>query len=48
MIGIPIAVLLAALVYAVSLMLGLPQIVGIIAAILVLIGGVPTFNGYGR
>jgi hypothetical protein len=48
-IGILIAVLLAALVYALCLMLGLPAIVGIIAAILVLISGVGTGGyGYGR
>ena len=48
-IGILIAVLLAALVYALCLMLGLPAIVGIIAAILVLVSGVGTGGyGYGR
>jgi hypothetical protein len=46
MIGILIAVLIAALVYWLCLALGLPAIVGIIAAILVLIGGVGT-GGYG-
>ena len=46
MIGILIAVLLAALVYGLCSLLGLPQIVGIVAAILVLLGGVPT-GGYG-
>jgi hypothetical protein len=45
-IGILIAVLVAALVYAVCLALGLPAIVGIVAAILVLLAGVPT-HGYG-
>lgn len=39
MIGILIAVLLAALVYWVCVMLGLPVIVAVIAAILVLLGG---------
>jgi hypothetical protein len=45
-IGILLAVLFAALVYALCLALGLPSIVGIIAAILVLLAGVPT-GGYG-
>ena len=48
-IGILIAVLLAALVYALCLMLGLPAIVGIIAAVLVLVSGIGTGGyGYGR
>jgi hypothetical protein len=46
MIGILIAVLIAALVYWLCLALGLPAIVGIVAAVLVLIGGVGT-GGYG-
>ena len=46
MIGILIAVLLAALVYWLCLTLGLPAMVGIVAAILVLIAGVGT-GGYG-
>jgi hypothetical protein len=46
MIGILIAVLLAALVYFLCLALGLPAIVGIVAAILVLLAGIPT-GGYG-
>ena len=46
MIGILIAVLLAALVYWLCLALGLPAIVGIVAAILVLVAGVGT-GGYG-
>jgi hypothetical protein len=46
MIGILIAVLLAALVYWLCLVLGLPAIVGIVAAILVLLAGVGT-GGYG-
>ena len=41
-IGIVIAILVAALVYWLCLVLGLPSIVGIIAAILVLLGGVGT------
>jgi uncharacterized membrane protein YgaE (UPF0421/DUF939 family) len=45
-IGILIAVLFAALVYAICVALGLPAIVGIIAAVLVLLAGVPT-GGYG-
>ena len=45
MIGIVIAILVAALVYWLCLVLGLPSIVGIIAAILVLLGGVG--SGYG-
>jgi hypothetical protein len=45
MIGILIAVLIAALVYWLCLALGLPAIIGIVAAILVLLGGVGT--GYG-
>jgi hypothetical protein len=46
MIGILIAVLLAALVYFLCVALGLPAIVAIVAAILVLIAGIPT-GGYG-
>jgi hypothetical protein len=46
MIGILIAVLFAALVWAICVALGLPAIVGIVAAILVLLAGVPT-HGYG-
>jgi hypothetical protein len=45
-IGILIAVLLAALVWAICVALGLPAIVGIVAAILVLLAGIPT-GGYG-
>ena len=45
-IGILIAVLVAAVVYAICLALGLPSIVGIIAAILVLLAGVPS-GGFG-
>jgi hypothetical protein len=49
MIGILIAVLLAALIYWVCLALGLPAIIAIIAAILVLVSGVGTGGyGYGR
>ena len=46
MIGIVIAILVAALVYWLCLVLGLPTIVGIIAAILVLLAGVGS-GGYG-
>jgi hypothetical protein len=46
MIGVLIAVLLAALVYALCVALGLPAIVGIVAAILVLLAGIPS-GGYG-
>jgi hypothetical protein len=45
-IGILIAVLLAALVYMLCLALGLPAIIGIVAAILVLLAGIPS-GGYG-
>lgn len=46
MVGTLIAILLAALVYALCLALGLPSIVGLVAAILVLLGGIPS-GGYG-
>jgi hypothetical protein len=46
MIGLVIAVLVAALVYALCVALGLPSIVGIVAAILVLLAGIPS-GGYG-
>jgi hypothetical protein len=45
-IGILIAVVFAAIVYAICVALGLPSIVGIVAALLVLLAGVPT-GGYG-
>jgi hypothetical protein len=49
MIGIIIAILIAALVYWLCLILGLPSIVAIIAAILVLLSGIGTGGyGYGR
>src|SRR4051812_50159781 len=41
-IGIVLAVLVAALVYFLCMVLGLPSIVAIIAAILVLLAGIPT------
>ncbi len=46
MIGILIAVLLAALVWWLCVALGLPSIVGIIAAVLVLLAGIPS-GGFG-
>jgi len=46
MIGILIAIVLAAVAYWVCLALGLPAIVALIAAVLVLLAGVPT-GGYG-
>jgi hypothetical protein len=46
MIGVLIAVLFAALVWAICVALGLPSIVGIVAAILVLLAGIPS-GGYG-
>ena len=46
MIGLVIAVLVAALVYALCVALGLPAIIGIVAAILVLLAGIPS-GGYG-
>ena len=46
MIGLLIAILIAALVYWLCLALGLPSIVAIVAAILVLVSGVGT-RGYG-
>ena len=46
MIGVLIAILFAAVVYAICVALGLPAIVAIVAAILVLLAGIPT-GGYG-
>lgn len=46
MVGMIIAVLFAALAYALCVALGLPSIVGIVAAILVLLAGIPS-GGYG-
>jgi len=49
MIGILIAILLAALVYWLCVATGLPAIVAIIAAVLVLLSGIGTGGyGYGR
>jgi hypothetical protein len=45
-IGIVIAILVAAVVYWLCMLIGLPAIVAIIAAILVLLAGIPT-GGYG-
>jgi hypothetical protein len=47
MIAVLIAILVAALVYWLCVAVGLPAIVGIVAAILVLIGGIGT-GGLGR
>ncbi len=47
MISIIIAVLLAALVYWLCGLLGLPAIVGIIAAIIVLLAAAPLSGGFG-
>ena len=46
MIGVLIAIVFAAIVYWICLALGLPAIVGLIAAILVLLAGIPS-GGYG-
>lgn len=46
LIGILIAVLVAALVFWLSSAIGLPYIVAVVAAILVLLAGIPT-GGYG-
>ena len=46
MVGVLIGILLAALVYWLCLALGLPSIVAIIAAILVLVAAIPT-GGFG-
>ena len=46
MIGILVGILLAALVYFLCTLIGLPVIVAIVAAILVLVASIPT-GGYG-
>ena len=46
MIGILIAIVLAAVAYWICLALGLPAIVALIAAVVVLLAGIPT-GGYG-
>ena len=49
MLGILIAIVLAAVAYWVCLAIGLPSIVAIIAAVLVLLSGIGTGGyGYGR
>lgn len=48
MIGILVAVLVAALAYLLCAALGLPHVVAIVAAVLVLIAGVPTGFGARR
>jgi hypothetical protein len=45
-IGIILAIIVAALVYFLCVAVGLPSIVAVIAAILVLLAGIPT-GGYG-
>ncbi len=45
-VGLIITIIVAAIVYAICLFLGLPAIVGIIAAVLVLLGGIPS-GGFG-
>lgn len=45
-VGILIAVLVAAVAYLILFALGLPSIVGIIAAILILLAGIPS-GGFG-
>lgn len=45
-VGILIAVLVAAVAYLILVALGLPSIVGIIAAILILLAGIPS-GGFG-
>ena len=47
MIGLLIAILVAAVVYALCTALGLPMIVAAIAAIAVLLFGFPASGGYG-
>jgi high-affinity Fe2+/Pb2+ permease len=46
MIGVLIAILVAAVVYWLCVALGLPAIIGIVAALLVLVTGIGT-GGYG-
>ena len=46
MVGLVIPVLVAALVFALCTALGLPTAVGVVAAVLVLLTGIPT-RGYG-
>lgn len=46
MIGILLSILVAAVVYFLCVALGLPSIVGIVAALLVLLAGIPS-GGFG-
>lgn len=46
MIGVVAGVLVAALVYALTVALGLPTVVGVAAALLVVLAAIPT-GGYG-
>ncbi len=46
LVGILIAILMAAIVYWICVAIGLPSVVGVIAAILVLLGAIPT-GGFG-
>lgn len=46
MVGIIITLLVAALAYLLLVALGLPSIVGIVAAILILVAGIPS-GGFG-
>lgn len=49
MISILVAILIAALAYALCVALGLPSIVGLVAAVLVLLAGIPSgIYGGGR
>ena len=48
MIAILIAILLAALVYFLCVAIGLPAIVGIVAAILVVIAGIGSYGPWDR
>lgn len=45
-VGLIITLIVAALVYALCVALGLPSIVGIVAAILILLAGIPS-GGFG-
>ena len=47
MIGLLVAIRVAALGYCLCVAIGLPSIVAIVAAILVLLVGFPTTGGYG-
>ncbi len=46
LVGILIAILIAAIVYWICVAIGLPSIVGVVAAILVLLAAIPT-GGFG-